>query len=559
MIKYHLLSKIVNIMEPSVQQKSERNLSVLLKDIPGSCLSVSPGASVNDVAGLLKKHQDVSGIMILDGTTFMGIIARERMFEVLGRPYGVELYRNKSIIDFCTLFGTTPMIFEGHERVESVVMAALNRNPVERYHPVIVSGDHQTYQMVDMYTLLTKQNQLLTGLYEEVRNLSIIDPLTRVYNRRGFHDICQVIQTQLNSLSGQIISVLMIDIDHFKLVNDTYGHIAGDMVLQSVAGLCKSVLREKDVIVRYGGEEFCILLLDTDQFHAKSIADRLKTSVFELISTYEESQIRITISIGVTTSSPVDTNLDGLILQSDKAMFRAKQKGRNQTHLYSNEDDEFLENRAIKKNQENMMISAVYEETIQGWVRALELRDKETEGHAQRVAQITVDLAKKLGFTDPWLEHIRRGALLHDIGKMAIPDEILFKPGKLTPEEWAVMRQHPVYAYQFLSPINYLAQAIDIPYYHHEHWDGSGYPRGLRGEDIPLTARIFTIVDVWDALKSNRCYRSAWEDDQVLEYLRDQSGQIFDPRIVEAFLEILDSPVKSDREEIVHSSVLIGQ
>jgi HD-GYP domain-containing protein (c-di-GMP phosphodiesterase class II) len=225
-------------------------------------------------------------------------------------------------------------------------------------------------------------------------------------------------------------------------------------------------------------------------------------------------------------------------------MYRAKQQGRNQIHLFSEEDDDFMEKHSASNNQKDFVDSTVYEETIQGWVRALELRDKETERHAQRVAQGTVELAGRLGFGDNWLEHIRRGALLHDIGKIAIPDEILFKPGQLSPDEWTVMRQHPDYAYQLLSPINYLAQSIDIPYCHHEHWDGSGYPRGLKGEEIPLIARIFTIVDIWDALKTDRCYRSAWNDQQTLAYLHQQSGKILDPQVVEAFLESLDAQTK---------------
>ncbi len=181
-------------------------------------------------------------------------------------------------------------------------------------------------------------------------------------------------------------------------------------------------------------------------------------------------------------------------------------------------------------------LAVAYDATLEGWSRALELRDGETQGHAKRVTEMTVRLARALGMDEADLVHVRRGALLHDIGKMGIPDSILLKPDALTEDERRIMRQHPTYAYQLLSPIGYLGPALDIPYCHHEHWDGSGYPRGLKGEQIPLAARIFAVVDVWDALRSDRPYRPAWPEDRVREHLRRLAGTHLDPRVVEAFL-----------------------
>lgn len=180
-----------------------------------------------------------------------------------------------------------------------------------------------------------------------------------------------------------------------------------------------------------------------------------------------------------------------------------------------------------------------YEKTIEGWSKALELRDEDTEGHTQRVTEMTVRLAKELGVGDEEIVHMRRGALLHDIGKMAVPDDILNKPGKLNDSEWEVMRKHPIYAMEMLSPITYLEPSLDIPRYHHERWDGTGYPEGLRGEEIPLAARIFAIVDVWDALSSDRPYRKAWPKEKVVDHLRGGKGSHFDPQIVEVFLGVI--------------------
>ena len=180
-----------------------------------------------------------------------------------------------------------------------------------------------------------------------------------------------------------------------------------------------------------------------------------------------------------------------------------------------------------------------YDETIQGWSRAMDLRDQETEGHSQRVTDLTIQLAQAFQIPQEELLHIRRGALLHDMGKLGIPDSILLKPGKLNEEEWAFMRRHPQLAYEMLNPIEYLRPALGIPYCHHEKWDGTGYPRGLKGEEIPLPARLFAVVDVWDALTSDRPYRPAWEREKVLDYIREQSGKHFDPEAVKRFLEIM--------------------
>ncbi len=188
----------------------------------------------------------------------------------------------------------------------------------------------------------------------------------------------------------------------------------------------------------------------------------------------------------------------------------------------------------------NRELSEAYDATIEGWSRALDLRDRETEGHTQRVTELALRLARIVGTPDDALQHIRWGALLHDIGKMGIPDGILLKPGPLSPDEWDIMRLHPGYALQMLQPITYLHQAIDIPYCHHEKWDGSGYPRGLKGADIPTAARIFAVVDVYDALLSDRPYRPGWPLDKAIQHIRDGAGSHFDPQVTNIFLDIIN-------------------
>lgn len=204
---------------------------------------------------------------------------------------------------------------------------------------------------------------------------------------------------------------------------------------------------------------------------------------------------------------------------------------------------EELETRVRQRTEELAQrtdeLAEAYDTTLLGWARALELRDKETEGHSRRVMETTLILAQALNIPNQEIVHIRRGALLHDIGKMAIPDEILRKNGDLTDLEKQVVAQHPLTAYELLSPIPYLKKALEIPYCHHERWDGSGYPRGLKGKEIPLSARIFTIADVWDALRSDRPYRAAWSKEEAILYMQKQAGILFDPDVLGSFLDLV--------------------
>jgi len=201
-----------------------------------------------------------------------------------------------------------------------------------------------------------------------------------------------------------------------------------------------------------------------------------------------------------------------------------------------------IDNATLFKNlqKSNFELEHAYDATIEGWTHALDLRDRETEGHTLRVTDMATDLARILGLEEEVLIHMRRGGLLHDIGKLAVPDSVLLKPGPLTQEEWNTMRLHPQFAFDWLSPIAYLRKAVDIPYCHHEKWDGSGYPRGLKGEVIPLVSRVFAYADVWDALTSNRPYRPAWPAEKALEYIRENSGSHFDPSLLDVFLEYIE-------------------
>jgi putative two-component system response regulator len=219
----------------------------------------------------------------------------------------------------------------------------------------------------------------------------------------------------------------------------------------------------------------------------------------------------------------------------DRYELRARLLGITRLNRYQ----KLLQERA-KLREANAQLLNAYEATIEGLSHALDLRDRETEGHSQRVTEVTVRLAQASNISDEEIVHLRRGALLHDIGKIGIPDSILHKPDSLTPEEWVIMRKHPQFAYDMLSPIEYLHPALDIPYSHHEKWDGTGYPRGLKAEEIPMSARLFSIADVWDAVTSDRPYRPAWTEEQARTYIHEQSGKHFDPQVVELFFKVIE-------------------
>ncbi|MCX6068715.1 MAG: response regulator [Chloroflexi bacterium] len=255
----------------------------------------------------------------------------------------------------------------------------------------------------------------------------------------------------------------------------------------------------------------------------------------------DDNQLAEISIVMVTALDDRDSLLQGLEVGADEFLtkpfdrheLRARLRGITRLNRFRN-----LKNERARTRQALKDLSTANDDTLKGWALALELRDKETEGHSQRVVELTVHLARALGLSEEDIVTLRRGALLHDIGKIGIPDAILHKPGALNDEEWAIMKEHPDHARNMLQSISYLQSAMDIPYSHHERWNGSGYPRGLKGEEIPLPARLFAIVDAWDALTSDRPYREAWSPAKTSQYLLQQSGILFDPKIVAVFLKL---------------------
>jgi diguanylate cyclase (GGDEF)-like protein len=440
--------------------------------------------------------------------------------------------------------GISTLVLPAETFIDDAIKKALMRDQQSLYEPIVVEHTNG-YRVISMYSLLMAQQTMLQDLYSEVHYLSTKDPLTMINNRRGFSE---TVNQQLAAIRQFELeyAVLVIDIDHFKNINDRYGHLVGDEVIKSVAQQIFTHLRENDVLGRFGGEEFVVFSMDISKESAFDLAEKLRQNIASFFHTVNGFQIRVTISIGVSHSKGAINTLDRLFTEADRALYAAKNTGRNRVIQWKENLSQPRKKKRILregKPEAGKQPEQILDQTLHGLLHMLYLRDYETEAHTLRVSSLALDLARRVGISKEHYDGIRIGALLHDVGKIAIPDKILFKQGKLTHAEWAIMQKHPGHAYDLLSPISYFQHALDIPYCHHEHWNGKGYPRGLRGDEIPLSARIFTIVDVWDALTSDRPYRAAWKENDVKDYLIEQTGSLFDPTITPLFLESLDKIV----------------
>ena len=340
--------------------------------------------------------------------------------------------------------------------------------------------------------------------------------------------------------SGHSLSVLMCDLDLFRNVNNTYGHLAGDEVLQAIAGILKSTFRTEDVVGRFGGEEFVVLLRNTNSTGAAIAAERIRREVRDTgfrISASEEP-LKLTISVGVASFPDSVHDVKNLLHDADLAVYRSKLAGRNRVTIASPVEDTpaFARDGAYLRIMESLAF-------------ALDARGAAVEGRTLRVTALTLAVARELGVLEqsPEWRAIEQASLLHDVGKLAISSSVLYKQGPLTEEEWDEMRMHPEIGWAMLNQMEILRPAARIVLHHHEHWDGTGYPGGVSGFDIPIGARIFTVVDAYDAITSDRPYRAAQSESVAVQEILKNSGTQFDPSVVVALLKVLGHPLPSRR------------
>jgi diguanylate cyclase (GGDEF)-like protein/putative nucleotidyltransferase with HDIG domain len=821
--------------------------SSTLEYLTGSDQTLDSDETIATAVKLMDANPALSGILILDGDQLLGVLSRQKLYETLGRPYGVAVFMNRSIRDLFESQIEPVRFFHGDLTIDIAVPEALERPLAQRYEPLPIIRSDGSYFLLDLKILLMAQSALLenvativsrqaelaralaaihdleailqlvlegleelvpyeqavvyiadkggirkaaehhsngkrirayvpdsslptgawaafplergpetmgflcvmrtdrdeTGewkhiaesfaasaaiaignarIYGDLERLATLDPLTGLLNRRAFTaESGRALERCLRESTPAC--TIMMDMDHFKLINDTKGHAAGDEVLKEAAQRAQRELRAGDIAGRYGGEEFAFFLPGTRLDEAGKAAERIRAAIYG--SPLQSLGINMSASFGVAAIDPSICQPPGnkspgcfeeLLEAADAAMYTAKKNGRNRVHLSianactpshllpepadpaisgplptifnddqpspstsvkevalalasgkslsrvayqaidtlisSNPDlaglailrdredrldivarkgfrdasvlaeglslgqgcagrailerrtiafslpqtgsaepsllsfmadngfqsyqvspivvedkgvgaievfsranytvpDDLLDtitailaaavssNRLlIESSESNKALAHSYDATLKAWVRMLELRDQETEGHSRRVTSMTIELAKAMGLNPDGFDDLRRGALLHDIGKMGIPDSILLKPGKLDESEMMLMKKHPELAYRMLAKVGFLGKASEIPYCHHEKWDGSGYPRGLKGTEIPLGARIFAIVDVWDALCSDRPYRKAMPANEAAGIIAAGSGIHFDPLVAKTFLNL---------------------
>ncbi len=369
----------------------------------------------------------------------------------------------------------------------------------------------------------------LHGATERLRYLADTDPLTGLSNQRLLHDRLQEVTAAARSGGGGL-SAIMMDLDHFKAVNDTFGHPVGDLVLVETARRIRESSRSGDVVARIGGEEFLMLLPDTDGVTALAVAERVRTAV--RATDYPGDAGRLTASLGVATLSG-DLDADGLLAQADSALYWAKRHGRDASFRYNPDlmGDLSVPNRTREIAREDGLAA------LRALARAIDARDAATQRHSIRVADMAVMISTALGWTPDQAIRLREAGLVHDVGKIGIPDSILLKPSGLTPDERELMKDHARLGARIVSEVLDPDQ-VDWVAHHHERWDGDGYPNGIDGTTIPEGARILALADAWDAMTSSREYSEALGGEEALEECVRCSGTHFWPAAVDALVRL---------------------
>jgi diguanylate cyclase (GGDEF)-like protein/putative nucleotidyltransferase with HDIG domain len=372
-------------------------------------------------------------------------------------------------------------------------------------------------------------------LYVRLEEKSRSDELTGLFNRRYFEERLKE-EVSRHSRYGDVFSIFMLDLDNFKVYNDTYGHPAGDTLLSQTGKFIKSSLRNVDQSFRYGGDEFMVILPRTVKDDAYVVAERVRKQIAEDTA---KKAIAITCSIGLASYPADGAVASELVDAADNALYYAKRAGGNQI-FSSRIPARPLDNGGICAKRNGL--NAVY-----ALVSAVEVRDSYTHGHSRRVGTYAVALAEAIGLSPDEVSKVSTAALLHDIGKIGIPDKVLSKKGELNREDWKAIKAHPMLGANIISNIPELASYVNSILYHHERWDGTGYPEGLKGQEIPLEARILAMADAFEAMTSARPYRPALSLDEVIKELWQSAGIQFDPKLVEVFIDIIETglPEKS--------------
>jgi len=370
-------------------------------------------------------------------------------------------------------------------------------------------------------------------LYSQAVNKANTDGLTGLYNHRHFHERVDH-EIARGSRFGTTFSLIMLDIDLFKAYNDIHGHLAGDEILRRVAFCIKTSIRNLDIAFRYGGEEFTVILPETRLDDSFKVAERIRKTIASKASSKAPP---ITASIGVA-NWPIDGVMkEEIISSADSALYRAKQTGRNRTYLSSDVSKPSTPLVGVELEAQSRALSIIY-----ALAATVDAKDHYTYGHSKKVSDYAVSLGETIGLPQEKVDIIRAAGLLHDIGKVGVPDSILNKKGKLNDDEWKLIKDHPKLGVEILRHVIDLVNCLPVILHHHERFDGTGYPSGLKGDNIPIEARILSVADAFDAITSPRPYRDQLSSQQALEELQRCSGTQFDPEVMEHFVRMIVPP-----------------
>jgi diguanylate cyclase (GGDEF)-like protein/putative nucleotidyltransferase with HDIG domain len=481
--------------------------------------------------------------------------AAERLFEkrpegFLGRPFPLQFVVNGTIEQTLPAEGGEAAVVEIRAKATSqsddadIVVSI--RDITERKK---AEEKQLEAALSDLKFALASEKVLLDELdkkNKELIELSITDGLTGLYNHRFIQERFEFEFKRTKRYGGHL-ACMMIDIDHFKSINDTYGHQFGDLVLREIAGIIQSRSREVDICGRYGGEEFMIIT-NVILEYAMTFATKIHAAIDQHRFMADDKSVHVTVSIGLADFREDLKTRHEFIEHADQALYRAKEDGRNLIRIWkeqSGADEPSIDHISVQELKTKFVslsqqVRASYMEYTNALVKAVDAKDPFTREHSQNVSRYAVAIARELALAEKDCEIIKYAGLLHDIGKISIPCEILLKTQPLTPEEYKILQKHPMVGVTIVKDIKFLEKEIPIILHHHERFDGKGYPQGLMGREIPVGARIVAAADAFDAMTSGRGYKAKLAAEGAVEELKRGSGSQFAPEVVEAFIRVLE-------------------
>ncbi len=500
--------------------------------------AITTGIDSREVSIMLKN----SNKYILSNTTIVGANYK-KLFIKYSHPIVSWFKKGNNLLLSSQI--NNHVTFKGLWDIEKEAIKALNTEIIApiRYLDdligmVIISGrnDETPYNEDEtdfLQTIINNAAAIIENAktIENIKKQSITDELTKLYNHRYFHD---TVGKWISNRKYEIFSVAMIDIDQFKIYNDLYGHMAGDRALKRIAELLSNNTYKDDLLVRYGGEEFVIFMPNLESRDALKAIERIRRAVEDEFLLSNEIKEFLTVTIGASSYPQDGTSLEEIIVKSEEAMFYGKQSGRNKAVLFKPDASSKEINDKVQEQIKNAHLSSIY-----ALAATIDAKDHYTYGHSNNVAELSAALAEAADFSAEEIEIVRSAGLLHDIGKVGIPESILSKPGYLTDKEMEIMQSHVVQSISIIKHIPNLLDTVPVIISHHERYDGQGYPRGIKGKNIPILGRVICIADAFDAMTTDRPYRRGLSLEQAEYELIKNAGKQFDPKLVTLFLELI--------------------